>query len=803
MNIKRDCLFLQQQKNCKMFNHTTNHSKLVLLIIAIFFSFIGTGQFTDQQIREFVKTASPKALLERNTMLIMDGNFYQSMLVADKLLELNSENANYNYRMGLALLNSSSNHYLSRPYLEKAILSSSKSFDLLSTKEENAPFDSYFYLGRCLHLSNEIDKAVKYYQEYITLIGKNTELLTQALLYIEQCKVAKYELSYPKKFEVINLGEVINTSNPEYAPVISLDGQSLYFTSRRLRADSSNANIKEPLVNMHMEDVYYSTKDNGADWQKPELIDFSLPERNEATVAVSTDERNIYIYKDDRGNGDIFFSEFQDGRFKELQPLDIPGVNTEFWEPHITVSTDGKSKYFSSDREGGYGGRDIYRIITLPNGEWSLPQNMGPTINGPYDEDAPFISLDNKTMYFSSNGPKSMGGFDVFISVKDSEGQWSAPLNLGYPLNSTGDDIYYTTTADGKTGYLSSFRKDGFGDKDIYEIRNDFLGQQNISLLKGEIVIAGDELVPEDIAVIVNCLNCDEANVRTVIPRIRDGKFFSTISKCSDYELIYTRGEDGVEFHRSTIKTNCLDDYEEIKERILLKLEKMSVIPFAKYTLAGTVADFVSKDKLEGVKVKFLDVDGNIFEEYTTGKSGNFQSLVLDKRFYGDKIDFRVLLTKEEYITQQFEVHLLLGKESHIELSYSIDKLEVGKDIAEVLEIHPIYFDLNKSDIRTDAEIELNKIVTIMNDNPAIKIELGSHTDCRGSKAFNMSLSNRRAKSSAEYIQKRITNPERIYGKGYGESKLVNNCGCEGDKILNCSEEQHQANRRTEFRIVH
>lgn len=785
-----------------MFNPMTNHIKLILLVIVTFFSFTGTSQFTDQQIIEFVKTASPKALLERNTMLIMDGNFYQSTLVVDKLLELNPDNANYNYRKGLALLNSSSNHYLSRPYLEKAIQSTSKSYDLFSTKEVNAPFDSYFYLGRCLHLSNEIDQAVKYYQEYITLAGKNPELLGQALLHIEQCKVAKYELSYPKNFEVINLGEVINTADPEYAPVISLDGQSLYFTSRRLRSDSSNAHIKEPLANMHMEDVYYSIKDNGADWQKPELIDFCLPERNEATVAVSTDERNIYIYKDDRGNGDIFFSEFQDGRFKELQPLDIPGVNTEFWEPHITVSIDGKSKYFSSDREGGYGGRDIYRIVKLPNGEWSLPQNMGPTINGPYDEDSPFISLDNKTMYFSSNGPKSMGGFDVFISVRDNEGQWSAPINLGYPLNSTGDDIYYTTTADGKTGYLSSFRKDGFGDKDIYEIRNDFLGQQNISLLKGEIVIAGDELMPEDIAVIINCLNCDEANVRTVIPRIRDGKFFSTLPKCSDYELIYTRGEGGVEFHRSTIKTNCLDEYEEITERILLKLEDMSVIPFMKYTLAGTVADFVSKDKLEGVKVEFLDEDGNVFEKYTTGKSGDFQSPVLDKRFYGDKIDFRVRLTKDEYMTQKFEVHLVLGKESHIQLSYLIDKPEVGKDIAEVFEIQPIYFDLDKSDIRPDAEIELNKIVIIMNDNPAIKIELGSHTDCRGSQAYNMSLSDRRAKSSAEYIQQRISNPNRIYGKGYGESKLVNHCECEGNKTVNCSEEEHQANRRTEFRIV-
>jgi outer membrane protein OmpA-like peptidoglycan-associated protein len=118
------------------------------------------------------------------------------------------------------------------------------------------------------------------------------------------------------------------------------------------------------------------------------------------------------------------------------------------------------------------------------------------------------------------------------------------------------------------------------------------------------------------------------------------------------------------------------------------------------------------------------------------------------------------------------------------------------------LDLNPIYYDLDKSNIRPDAKIELDKIVTIMNDNPTIEIELGSHTDCRSSYAYNIALSGRRAKSSAEYIKARITNPNRIYGKGYGESKLVNGCECEGTVKSNCSEDEHQANRRTEFRIV-
>jgi outer membrane protein OmpA-like peptidoglycan-associated protein len=170
---------------------------------------------------------------------------------------------------------------------------------------------------------------------------------------------------------------------------------------------------------------------------------------------------------------------------------------------------------------------------------------------------------------------------------------------------------------------------------------------------------------------------------------------------------------------------------------------------------------------------------------------------------YADVFDYTVKVTSQDYLTQNFEFTIKLGEQTHIELAYLLEKPEVGIDLAKVLKLNPIYFDLDKADIRSDAKIELDKIVQIMNDNPTIKIELGSHTDCRSSFDYNMKLSDRRAKSSAEYIRERISAPERIYGKGFGESELVNDCGCEGKIVTrNCSEEEHQMNRRTEFKIV-
>jgi outer membrane protein OmpA-like peptidoglycan-associated protein len=535
-------------------------------------------------------------------------------------------------------------------------------------------------------------------------------------------------------------------------------------------------------------------------------LEFCQAETNEATVAVSTDERNVYVYKDDAGNGDIFYSEFQDGRFKDLQPILDNGINTESWEPHITVAIDGNSKYFSSNREGGFGGRDIYRIVKLPNGEWSEPYNLGPTINTPYDEDSPFIAGDNKTMYYSSNGPQSMGGFDVFLTIlyeTDDFTGWSYPINLGYPLNSTGDDIYYTTTADGKTGYISSYRLGGEGDKDIYEIRNDFMGNQNISFLNGEIIIIPDNAsFPEDIQVTLECKNCDQKSIQTLIPRMRDGKFFSTLQKCSDYELTYTIGPEKTVFYTSTIKTNCEDNFEEINECVILDLNDKKGRPVLQYEIVGGVADIETKQMLENAKVEILDESGNLLESLSTNSKGTFTSKLAKGKTYGESMNLNIRVSKDKYVTQQFNAKVLFKDDRKIKLDYYIDKLEVGKDLGKILALNPIYFDLDKSDIRPDAEIELNKIVQIMNDNPEIKIELGSHTDCRATASYNLKLSDARAKSSAAYIQSKITNPNRIYGKGYGETQLVNDCECEGKINSDCSEEEHQENRRTEFKIV-
>lgn len=764
-------------------------NKTYLLLTLCFYQFISFGQKTPEEMRIFLNKASEQELLFECSSMTQEYFYYNAEKIVDKLLTFQPESSNYNYRKGYLIINSRKDYSEALPYLEKAIKDVSKNFDMYSTKEKSAPPDAYYHMGACYHLDEQLDKAKEYYQLFIDNSLKKSELIPVAQLNKIQCDVAKHEMANPKSVEVNNLGKVVNTDMPDYAPAISLDGSSLYFTSRRPWADNSTEIYRDPRLNNYPEDIYVSYLDADINWTSPEKMEFCDGQMNEATISVSADEKRIYIYQDAAGGGDIYFSDFANNEFKQLQELPFKGVNSNSWETHCSMTPDGQNMYFVSNRAGGYGGRDIYRIVRLPNGNWSEPQNLGPEINTPYDEDSPFIAVDNKTLYYSSNGSKSMGGFDVFVSFRDELNNWTSPINMGYPINSTGDDVFYTTTFDGLRGYLSSFRKNGYGDIDIYEIKNDYLGKSGISTLKGKIIMVDDSEIPEGISVKIECTDCDGDNV--IEPRMKNGTYFSLLARCKNYEVTFLDGEKVLS--QSSLNTRC-DTENEILVRDHI---------IGRYTVAGIVLDNKTGEPIANAKVEFFNNETNeFFETYTTDAQGRFTSNIADEKNYGDKLDYNIKISASDYISQEHKLNETLAMEPHIQLEYKLKQLEVGIEIGAELALNPIYFDLDKSNIRPDAAIELDKIVKFMNENPTVVIELGSHTDCRASEEYNKSLSNRRAISSANYIKSRIKNGKRIYGKGYGESQLVNDCNCEGEVVSDCSEEEHQANRRTEFRII-
>jgi len=764
------------------------------------------AQYTEEQLTKILASTSEQELVTESSQMLQEGYLYQAGLVADRLLELNANSSNYNYRRGFVYLEMSRDFVKALPLLEKAALDTDKNFDAYSSNEKSAPTDAIYHLARCYHLAENIDKAEEYYNKFIAVSNKNSEFVFFAKLNLQQCEVARKLLAVPRKMTLQNLGSTINTSKPEFSPVISLDGSALYFTSRRAWANGASNEGLDTRINQLPEDIYVSYRDFDGTWTEPIRLEFCDSIQNEATLAVSPDERRIYLYQDTRGNGDIFYSDFSTNHFQEVEHYEVKNVNTSSWETHCTVTPDGMNLYFVSDRKGGYGGRDIYRVVKLANGDWSEAVNMGPGINGPFDEESPFIAVDNKTLYFSSNGAKSMGGFDVFVTVRDENNTWSDPINLGYPLNSTGDDLFYTTTVDGMTGYLTSFRADGFGEKDIYEIQNDYLGMKNIAVLKGKINVVGGKPLPEDVSITLRCTNCGDPFDRKVFPRMRDGVFLSSLEPCREYEMIFSYEGGKKEFHKETFNTECDKEYDEVYREVWLDVDLQEIVNI--YYLAGVVKDSKTKKELDGVKVSIVDKsNGMPILDVATLSNGSFLSDTLKGKKRNDNFEIALRLEKEGYVTMTYDIPLELAMESRIDLNSLINpmmtKMEIGADLGAIVAINPIYFDYNKSDIRSDAKVELDKIVKIMKDNPTIKIELGSHTDSRGSDASNMALSDRRAKSSAAYIVSMGIAANRITGKGYGESKLVVKDTAINAMATNDEKEAgHQKNRRTEFLIV-
>jgi len=392
------------------------------------------------------------------------GNFHLALPVFLQIYEKAPDNANLNFCIGMCYLNGSTDREASIPYLEKAVKNVSVTHTGIVTDATSSVF-SWFYLGKAYHVATEFDKAIGAFEEFKKYINKHTypEDWEKTLRYIEISYNGQRLKRNPLHIKVTNLGSNINTKYPEYTPVIASDESFLLFTSRR-EGGVSDALDK---TGQYYEDIFISKKQDDGTWGKAELFDPNInTDGHEAIVSISHDGKQIFIY---RGDENIYTSSKTETGWTAPEKLG-PNINTRNWETHASLSPDGKTLYFTSNRPGGFGGRDIYKSEKRADGTWGTAINLGPTINTEYDEESPHIHHDGKTLYFSSKGHETMGGFDIFVSVLSDDGHWSKPENIGFPLNSSDDDVFYMPTSDPKIAYYSSVRAEGYGDKDIYRI---------------------------------------------------------------------------------------------------------------------------------------------------------------------------------------------------------------------------------------------------------------------------------------------------------------------------------------------
>jgi outer membrane protein OmpA-like peptidoglycan-associated protein len=605
----------------------------------------------------------------------------------------------------------------------------------------------------------------------------------------------------PLQVSIKNLA--INSAYSDYGASIYKD--SLMFSSARpvLVSSTDYYRTDQPFTNLFVAIKTDSTYNNVSLLKK----EVTYSAFHEATPVFTKDGKTMYYTKNELkdnkstkaldGLYKLYKAVFENGKWVDKGMLAIAGSEGARIA-HPTLSLDEKTLYFAAEMKQGFGQSDIYSIALNSDGSVGLPINLGAKINSEGRESYPFIT-ENNLLIFASDGHPGFGGFDLMALDLTDE---TAPIiNLGATINSTEDDFNFVQKAGTNEGVFSSNRSGGKGDDDLYN----FVITKPIEIdvpvyLTGTVRDSStQEILPNTAIEILD----ENGNIVAAFKSDETGSFKLEVEKNKNYVIAYKN--EGYNSVQQTVSIP-LKAKGTIQTLAILAKPAPVVEEFIGFGLSCYVTEAKTNLALDSVEITLVDPLTKIeFIKRFTEKNGTITEMLANAQL-NDSLAYTITLKKKGYFTKVLDFKKQLTKPGivgiHEELDLSLTKIEEGMDLAKVFKINPIYFDVNKFNIRPDAAIELDKIIAIMNENPTLVVELGSHTDCRAPIAYNERLSDRRAKASAAYIKLKIKNTARIYGKGYGESQLITDCPCEGDVKSTCSDEEHQLNRRTEFKII-
>jgi hypothetical protein len=378
--------------------------------------------------------------------------YEEALPLFKELYDGGEKNANINYRLGQCYLHIKGKKEKAIPHLKKASKHITKNYEVGYFNEKKAPEKALYYLGVAYRTNNDIEKAMKAFKAYKEKIPDEQKEMRLVNTEIKACSTALKLKKKPTNILEKNLGKKVNSSYADIHPVVSGDQSIIVFVSKLKFYDA----------------IFFSQKINGK-WTSAKNIslDFESP-RPLKPVHLSYDGKTLYLVRNDNNDFNIYISKFSKNTWSAVEPLSDK-INSDAFEKHASTTKDGNVLYFTSNRDGGYGGYDIYKSFKDENGEWSKPENLGSTINTSLNEKAPFITENRKKLYFSSQGHKNMGGYDIFYSKKENN-NWSKPVNMGFPINTTDNDKFFFPLKNGKVAYYSKIKPDNYGKTDIYKI---------------------------------------------------------------------------------------------------------------------------------------------------------------------------------------------------------------------------------------------------------------------------------------------------------------------------------------------
>jgi outer membrane protein OmpA-like peptidoglycan-associated protein/tetratricopeptide (TPR) repeat protein len=580
------------------------------------------------------------------------------------------------------------NAYYFNGQLEKA----QKWYSELFAMSSDFGTEYYYRYAQSLRASGNNEKA----NQILTQLSKISSEDSRVELFIKDKNYLEEIKANSGRYTIEDAG--INSIYSDYGSTIY--NNKIVFTSAR--DTGSIGQRKHTWTNQHFTNLYSATLGSDMKPEKPNKFDQNIKSKfNESTPVFTKDGKTIYFTRNNylegkRGKNNqgitlikIYKAQLTNNTWSNIQEL--PFNSDNYSTAHPALSTDEKTLYFASDMPGTLGQSDLFKVSINEDGTYSKPTNLGPKINTEGRETFPFLNDENE-LYFASDGHPGLGGLDVFVSMINSDSTFGEVQNLGSDINSPKDDFAYIIDTKTRMGFFSSNRDGGLGYDDIY-------------------------------------------------------KFLET-------------------------------------KKLLCE-----------QVLNGEITDIVTSEKLANTKVTLLDSQLNIITEQLTDNNGNYSFSVDCGKTYSVRAQKSEYTPKEE----KTKISRSSGKSYlPIALEKEICKVAIGDDLGKCFKIKMIYFDLDKSNIRQEAALDLEKILDVLNQNPTMKIDIRSHTDSRQTFKYNELLSDRRAKSTINWLIKNGIDKSRLTGKGYGETQLVNKCA-DGVK---CTEDEHQQNRRSEFIIT-
>lgn len=715
----------------------------------------------------------------------------------------------------------------------------------LVSRMPNAPQKSWLYYAQALQRNGKYNEAKKWAEKYVNQIEPNN---TQAMWLIKSCEEdVVQDLRASGKLYKVNPVEELNTENDEYAPAF-FKNDIVFISSRDRKAHEKRFNRWSEEDDKPFTEVFISKRNQIGEpeefiynYTKPEKFSKTLSSKyHDGPLTFNADFNEIYYTRSNMNKPDdgiirlkVYQSKGAPSKYSEPRP--VPFNSDEYSVLHPSLSNDGEMLFFASDMPGGFGGFDLY-VSYLEDGRWSPPENLGPTINTEGNEVFPFHH-ESGTLYFASNGLVGLGGLDIY-KTKENYGAWTDPINLGYPINTPDDDFGFIVNSDQTHGYFTSNRK-GKGGDDIYTFT-----KLSVTI---EINVFDEETqMPLEAADVFT--PCSE--VQNFLTN-QDGKVIMELplNKACDFAA----EKLGYQPNSVRLSSKNQPPGKTLYVQIPLKMECIFIV-------SGTIEDGLTGKPIDSALVRLQSYCSGEQDELSmyTDAEGNYEF-----RDVREDCDIRVSVSKPGFtrgsvtfktgtecgesaiasgsindtgaIVKSIPLYCygnnceggdgvapvkdsIFNEDGSVTLVYengetetidsegrTTEKTDSDGNIVDVgpgregeAKLVNIYYDFDDARIRADAREGLDELIILMENYPEVKIKITSHTDARGKKGYNKRLSKRRAESVVRYLMSKGIDKSRLRAKGMGEQVMINNC-YDG---IECSEEQHQENRRTEFTII-